>query len=91
MSGNYTFQYKLVSPGVCPDDVSAVSVVINPLPVLAIANVGQIDCSHQPKVRMQADRLQAQDMTSSGQVLELWLMEMKTHYILLLIRLVFIS
>ncbi|MBK9983411.1 MAG: gliding motility-associated C-terminal domain-containing protein [Saprospiraceae bacterium] len=46
VSGNYTFQYKLVSPGVCPDDVSAVSVVINPLPVVAIANVGQIDCSH---------------------------------------------
>ncbi len=44
--GNYTFQYKLVSPGVCPDDATDVSVVINPLPVATIANAGQIDCSH---------------------------------------------
>jgi len=44
--GNYTFEYKVFSSGVCPDDATDVSVVINPLPVATIAAVGQLDCSH---------------------------------------------
>jgi gliding motility-associated-like protein len=44
--GNYTFEYKVVSVGVCPDHTTAVSVVINPLPTATIASVGQLDCSH---------------------------------------------
>lgn len=44
--GLYSFEYKLVSSGACPDDATEVSVIINALPVVTIANAGQIDCSH---------------------------------------------
>ena len=45
LPGQYTFEYSLTSQGVCPDDAVEVSVVINPLPAVVIANASEFDCS----------------------------------------------
>lgn len=44
--GNYTFQYSLISNGVCPDDATEVSVIINALPTVTVANIGTLDCTN---------------------------------------------
>jgi len=44
--GNYRFEYLLQSQGVCPDDSTEVSVVINPLPTAIIANASQLTCAN---------------------------------------------
>lgn len=46
LAGVYTFEYTLESGGACPDDLSEVSVVINPLPVVSIDDFGVLDCIH---------------------------------------------
>jgi gliding motility-associated-like protein len=44
ISGNYTFEYTVTSAGVCPDDGTEVSVVINELPTATVANFVVLDC-----------------------------------------------
>ena len=44
VAGLYTFEYSLQSNGACPADVTEVSVVINPLPSVTIANFGILNC-----------------------------------------------
>lgn len=45
MAGLYTFKYILYSPGICPFDTSVVSVMINPLPEIQIADANELDCN----------------------------------------------
>ena len=45
-SGNYTFQYTLTSVGVCPDDASTVSVVMNLIPKAIAFPNGELDCTN---------------------------------------------
>ncbi len=42
--GNYTFEYTVESLGACPDDATEVSVVINPLPTVLIADFVVLNC-----------------------------------------------
>ncbi len=44
--GEYIFQYALSSPGICPDDATEVSVFINPLPVVMVANPSILNCAN---------------------------------------------
>ncbi len=44
--GNYTFEYLLVANGACPEDATTVSVIINAVPKVTIANAIEFDCSH---------------------------------------------
>jgi gliding motility-associated-like protein len=46
VAGTYTFNYALPSNGACPADATEVSVVINPLPVATIMDLGVLDCTH---------------------------------------------
>ena len=44
--GNYTFQYEVFSSGVCPNDFSEVTIIINPRPIAIILDVyPTLDCS----------------------------------------------
>ncbi len=44
--GNYSFEYTVTSAGVCPDDASEVTVVVNSLPEAMIADVVVLDCNN---------------------------------------------
>lgn len=44
IAGTYTFEYALQSNGACPTDATEVSVIINPLPTVTIANFGILNC-----------------------------------------------
>ncbi len=44
--GNYTFEYTVSSPGVCPDDATEVSVVINQLPDAVVADFVVLNCQN---------------------------------------------
>ncbi|MEO5906407.1 MAG: hypothetical protein ABIQ11_06765, partial [Saprospiraceae bacterium] len=46
IAGTYRFEYELPSNGACPADVSEVSVVINALPIVTIAPLGELDCAN---------------------------------------------
>jgi len=45
-SGNYTFQYSLTSNGVCPDDASTVSVIMNLIPKAVAVDNAELDCTN---------------------------------------------
>ena len=45
-SGNYTFQYSLTSGGICPDDASTVSVLLNLLPKAIAIDNAELDCTN---------------------------------------------
>jgi gliding motility-associated-like protein len=44
LPGVYTFEYDLTANGVCPDDATEVSVIINPLPIAVVADFGILNC-----------------------------------------------
>ncbi|HZV69044.1 MAG TPA: gliding motility-associated C-terminal domain-containing protein [Saprospiraceae bacterium] len=46
LPGTYTFEYALNSTGACPDDATEISVIINTIPTVIIANPGNLDCNH---------------------------------------------
>ena len=43
--GTYTFEYALNSNGACPADAAEVTIVVNPLPLVVIADAEVFDCS----------------------------------------------